>query len=138
MNTKSTDEILANVEAQRGIALLEYARAAEIADRFGQFGFVMMLRDQQATVVQQFRRAEDFKEAKVVFFVGRVEEDQIPRIRLILLQELRRLRTIDIPLLLRHATQLEIRFDQLTTPSRAIDKRRVRRASRERFNTNRA
>jgi hypothetical protein len=48
----NTDLILANVEAQRGIALFQHTRAGETADRLRQVCFVVVLGDEQTLIVE--------------------------------------------------------------------------------------
>src|ERR1044072_9260620 len=87
-------------------------------------------------MVQQWWRAEDLERGKVVLFVWRVEKDHVPAVggaRRGLLQKLSYFRTEQVAFFVGNSAQLEVRFDQLATSPRTIDKRRVRCATRQRF-----
>src|SRR5205085_4608715 len=75
---------------------------------------------------------------QVILFVRRIEKDNVPRHVSRLPQKLGHFRTVNLTLLFRNPAQLQIRYNQLATPSRTIDKRHITRPARKRLNPNRA
>src|SRR5512132_165947 len=83
-------------------------------------------------------RGEELERLQIVLFIRRIEKDDVPRPGFRLPQKLARLRTVNLVLLFRNSAQLQIRFDQLATTPRTIDKRRIARTTRKRLDPYRA
>src|SRR5215207_315501 len=110
------------VEAERRVALLEHAPAAQLAVRVLEAVLVVVLDDEQSAFAEQLRGllAEGVEHGRVVLCVRRVEVDDVPRAAARApvaalrgaLEELGGVGLDDLGHLFGDAAEVEVRFDE--------------------------